>query len=89
MRNASYRSAFRRHRGTVSDGGNLVDEYMIAWFVSGLNETLPVRSWRCCKARCARINAVGTMVFAVSIALVVVAQLLIGRRLRYARQRGH
>jgi len=29
-----------------------------------------------------RINAVGTMVFSVSIALIVVAQLVIGRRLR-------
>jgi spermidine/putrescine transport system permease protein len=59
------------------------DEYMIAWFVSGLNETLPVRLLAMLQGQVSpRINAVGTMVFAVSIALVVVAQLLIGRRLR-------
>ena len=59
------------------------DEYMIAWFVSGLNETLPVRLLAMLQGQVSpRINAVGTMVFAVSMALVVVAQLLIGRRLR-------
>ena len=48
-----------------------------------LNETLPVRLLAMLQGQVSpRINAVGTMVFAVSIALVVVAQLLIGRRLR-------
>jgi len=59
------------------------DEYMIAWFVSGLNETLPVRLLAMLQGQVSpRINAVGTIVFAVSIALVVLAQLFIGRRLR-------
>lgn len=59
------------------------DEFMIAWFVSGLNETLPVRLLAMLQGQVSpRINAVGTMVFSVSIALVVVAQLVIGRRLR-------
>ena len=59
------------------------DEFMIAWFVSGLNETLPVRLLAMLQGQVSpRINAVGTMVFLVSIALVVVAQLVIGRRLR-------
>jgi spermidine/putrescine transport system permease protein len=56
---------------------------MIAWFVSGLNETLPVRLLAMLQGQVSpRINAVGTMVFSVSIALVVLAQLVIGRRLR-------
>jgi spermidine/putrescine transport system permease protein len=59
------------------------DEFMIAWFVSGLNETLPVRLLAMLQGQVSpRINAVGTMVFVVSIALVVLAQLVIGRRLR-------
>jgi spermidine/putrescine transport system permease protein len=59
------------------------DEYMIAWFVSGLNETLPVRLLAMLQGQVSpRINAVGTMVFSVSIVLVVLAQLIIGRRLR-------
>jgi spermidine/putrescine transport system permease protein len=56
---------------------------MIAWFVSGLNETLPVRLLAMLQGQVSpRINAVGTMVFTVSIVLVVLAQLIIGRRLR-------
>jgi spermidine/putrescine transport system permease protein len=59
------------------------DEFMIAWFVSGLNETLPVRLLAMLQGQVSpRINAVGTMVFTVSIVLVVLAQLIIGRRLR-------
>jgi spermidine/putrescine transport system permease protein len=59
------------------------DEFMIAWFVSGLNETLPVRLLAMLQGQVSpRINAVGTMVFSVSIMLVVLAQLVIGRRLR-------
>jgi spermidine/putrescine transport system permease protein len=59
------------------------DEFMMAWFVSGLNETLPVRLLAMLQGQVSpRINAVGTMVFTVSIVLVVLAQLIIGRRLR-------
>ena len=59
------------------------DEFMIAWFISGLNETLPVRLLAILQGQVSpRINAVGTMVFSVSIGLVVLAQLVIGRRLR-------
>ena len=59
------------------------DEFMIAWFVCGLNETLPVRLLAMLQGQVSpRINAVGTMVFAVSIALVAIAQLIIGQRLR-------
>lgn len=58
------------------------DEYMIAWFVSGLNETLPVRVLAMLQGQVSpRINAVGSLVFAVSALLVILAQLLTKRRL--------
>jgi spermidine/putrescine transport system permease protein len=61
------------------------DEFMIAWFVSGLNETLPVRVLAMLQGQVSpRINAVGTIVFFVSISLVVLAQILIGRSRRKA-----
>ena len=48
-----------------------------------LNETLPVRLLAMLQGQVSpRINAVGTMVFSASIGLVVLAQLVIGRRLR-------
>lgn len=64
------------------------DEFMIAWFVSGLNETLPVRVLAMLQGQVSpRVNAIGAVVFGVSITLVVLAQLLIGRRLgRSARE---
>lgn len=53
------------------------DEFMIAWFVSGMNETLPVRILALLQGQVSpRINAIGTIVFCVSIALVAVAQVL-------------
>lgn len=58
------------------------DEFMIAWFISGLNETLPVRLLAMLQGQVSpRINAVGSLVFAFSITLVVLAQFVIGRRL--------
>jgi len=57
------------------------DEYMIAWFVSGLNETLPVRVLAMLQGQVSpRINAVGSLVFAVSAILVVLAQILTRRK---------
>jgi spermidine/putrescine transport system permease protein len=57
------------------------DEYMIAWFVSGLNETLPVRLLAMLQGQVSpRINAVGSLVFAVSAILVVLAQILTRRK---------
>jgi spermidine/putrescine transport system permease protein len=51
------------------------DEFAVAWFVGGLEETLPVRVLSSLQGQVSpRINAIGTIVFAVSIALVVVAQ---------------
>jgi len=60
------------------------DEFMIAWFVGGTNETLPVRLLAMLQGQVSpRINAVGTLVFTVSIALILISQLLtLGRASR-------
>lgn len=58
------------------------DEFMIAWFVGGTNETLPVRVLAMLQGQVSpRINAVGTLVFGLSIALILLSQLFThGRR---------
>lgn len=58
------------------------DEFAVAWFVSGLNETLPVKVLGFLQGQVSpRINVIGSFVFVVSIALVVGAQMLMfGRR---------
>ncbi|WP_181701507.1 ABC transporter permease [Chthonobacter albigriseus] len=54
------------------------DEFMIAWFVSGIHETLPVRILAMLQGQVSpRINAVGSLVFLVTVALVVVAQIAV------------
>lgn len=59
------------------------DEFMIAWFVAGINETLPVRLLNLLQGQVSpRINAIGTVVFGISILLVALAQLSVGRRLK-------
>jgi spermidine/putrescine transport system permease protein len=64
------------------------DEFAIAWFVGGLHETLPVKVLGFLQGQVSpRINAIGTLVFAVSIALVAVAQLVLARRLSLRRPR--
>lgn len=56
------------------------DEFAIAWFVSGLNETLPVKVLGFLQGQVSpRINAIGTFVFVTSMTLLIVAQLLLGR----------
>jgi spermidine/putrescine transport system permease protein len=65
------------------------DEYMIAWFVGGTNETLPVRVLAMLQGQVSpQINAVGSIVFAVSIAMIVVSQLLANNRARRDRSNG-
>lgn len=65
------------------------DEFMIAWFISGLNETLPVRVLAMLQGQVSpRINAVGALAFAVSTILVVLAQLIIARRVSLGRSKG-
>ena len=65
------------------------DEYMIAWFVSGLNETLPARILAVLQGQVTpQINAVGSVVFVISISLVLVAQfVLVVRRPQSERNR--
>lgn len=63
------------------------DEFMIAWFVSGVNETLPVRVLAMLQGQVSpRINAIGALVFAVSMTLVVAAQILLGRNSRRSKE---
>ncbi len=55
------------------------DEFMVAWFVGGVNETLPVRLLNLLQGQVnPKINAIGTLVLMISLCLVAVAQ-------RYAR----
>lgn len=58
------------------------DEFAIAFFVSGFNETLPVRILAMFQGQVSpRINAIGSIVFIVSMTLVVLAQvILVARR---------
>ena len=57
------------------------DEFAVSWFVSGLNETLPVKILGFLQGQVSpRINVIGTFVFLVSITLVILAQVLIMKR---------
>jgi spermidine/putrescine transport system permease protein len=56
------------------------DEFVIAWFVSGLQITLPVYIWTSFQAEISTaVNAIGTIVFAVSISFVLVAEFVLFR----------
>ncbi|MBB3975586.1 spermidine/putrescine transport system permease protein [Rhizobium azooxidifex] len=51
------------------------DEFLIAWFVGGVNETLPVRILNLLQGQVnPKINAIGTIVLIISVLLVLVAQ---------------
>lgn len=57
------------------------DEFMIAWFVSGFEETLPVKILALLQGQVSpRINAIGTVAFGVSISLVALAQWILVAR---------
>ncbi|HEY9536830.1 MAG TPA: ABC transporter permease [Kiloniellaceae bacterium] len=57
------------------------DEFAVAWFVSGLNETLPVKVLGFLQGQVSpRINVIGTFVFLTSMTLVVLAQILLMKR---------
>lgn len=57
------------------------DEFAVAWFVSGLNETLPVKVLGFLQGQVSpRINAIGTFVFITSMSLVILAQVLLTTR---------
>lgn len=52
------------------------DEYAIAWFVSGFNETLPVRVLVLLQREVSpKVNAIGSVVFVISMSLVMLAQI--------------
>ena len=58
------------------------DEFTVAWFVSGLNKTLPVHVLEIVQGTIdPQVNAIGTLVFLVSMTLVIIAQLSIFFRL--------
>jgi spermidine/putrescine transport system permease protein len=53
------------------------DEFAVAWFVSGLNKTIPVVILEILQGNVdPQINAIGTFVFIISITLIVIAQML-------------
>ena len=53
------------------------DEYAIAWFVSGFNETLPVRILMLLQREVSpKVNAIGSLVFIISMTLVMLAQIV-------------
>jgi spermidine/putrescine transport system permease protein len=57
------------------------DEFAVAWFVSGLNETLPVRILGFLQGQVSpRINAIGTIAFLTTMTLVILAQVLLMSR---------
>ncbi len=57
------------------------DEFAVAWFVSGLNKTVPVIILEVLQGQVdPQINAIGTFVFLTSITLVVIAQVLLMTR---------
>ena len=52
------------------------DEFAIAWFVSGLNKTVPVLILEIVQGNIdPQVNAIGTFVFLVSMTLVIIAQI--------------
>jgi spermidine/putrescine transport system permease protein len=54
------------------------DEFAVAWFVAGLNKTVPVIILEILTGNVdPQINAIGSVVFVVSITLVVIAQILV------------
>jgi spermidine/putrescine transport system permease protein len=57
------------------------DEFIIAWFVCGFQETLPVKVWGLIRSGLnPTINAIGAVIFIFSMALAVIAQYLIQSR---------
>lgn len=59
------------------------DEFAVAWFVSGLNKTVPVMVLEIVTGNIdPQVNAIGTAVFIVSITLIVIAQVLIMGRVK-------
>jgi len=65
------------------------DEFAIAWFVSGLEETLPVRVLNMVARQSSpSVNAIGSFTFTLSLTLVVLAQLVLIASQRRASRSG-
>lgn len=63
------------------------DEFIVAWLVSGLDVTLPAYLWLKFQGQIsAHVNAIGTLAFGVSIAIVIIVELLIFRAGRRSRR---
>ena len=57
------------------------DEFAVAWFVSGLNKTVPVIILEILQGNTdPQINAIGSIVFITSMTLVILAQLILMRK---------
>lgn len=57
------------------------DEYAVAWFVSGLDPTVPVSILTTLQGRVSpTINAIGSIVFTITMTLVILAQVMLLRR---------
>ena len=57
------------------------DEFAIAWFISGLNKTIPVVILEIVTGNIdPQVNAIGSFVFLTSITLVVIAQVVLMTR---------
>lgn len=57
------------------------DEFAIAWFVSGLNKTVPVLILEIVQGNIdPQVNAIGTIVFGISMTLVIIAQIFFSYR---------
>ncbi len=66
------------------------DEFIIAWFVSGLDVTLPVYLWVKFQGQIsAHVNAIGTLSFGVSITIVMAIEFLVFRAGRRYRRDAH
>ena len=62
------------------------DEFAIAWFVSGLNKTVPVLILEIVQGNIdPQVNAIGTIVFGISMTLVIIAQVFFS----YRQSKGH
>lgn len=65
------------------------DEFAVAWFVSGLNKTIPVIILEILQGNIdPQINAIGSIVFITSITLVIIAQLFFMTRQKIPMQVG-
>ena len=57
------------------------DEFILAWFVSGFDVTLPVKIWTMIRTGLTpTVSAIGVIIFAVSISLTVASELLLRGR---------